>query len=285
MSTVNTQVTAEIVGKEEKDHPSEPICSLDWEIDDEEDNENPTAYYVGSSYKARLYKGQDILSVNAFSTSGSLSYSGTGSSEKTEQISFNGERTSNVSYTCAGGFSYSIRGKAFDLTGKQITPTFSMPGGLGTVYASADCFAVIEVTYDVTYDVYKFSGAVGDEKAVLIATSTCGGELVSASIDVEFDSGASSTASCSSCCSSCCCSSSNIKTSVTLVYKDFVTGSPIEGASVFVDDKSVGTTNAGGSITVSGITTNVTHNIKASKEGYLTTDSDSLSNDSFIINS
>ena len=56
------------------------------------------------------------------------------------------------------------------------------------------------------------------------------------------------------------------------------------GASVSVDGSVKGTTDASGKITIHGVTIGETHTLVASKEGYLTTDSDSLANDSFIIN-
>lgn len=70
---------------------------------------------------------------------------------------------------------------------------------------------------------------------------------------------------------------------ITVVYKDFVTGIPIGEARVWVDDKYVGQTNVDGEIKIEQMSAGVKHLIKASKPGYLNTDSDSLTNDSFII--
>ena len=54
-------------------------------------------------------------------------------------------------------------------------------------------------------------------------------------------------------------------------------------ARVEVDGNYIGTTNESGEIEINGMVANKKHLIKASKPGYLTTDSDSLANDSFII--
>ncbi len=70
---------------------------------------------------------------------------------------------------------------------------------------------------------------------------------------------------------------------ITLVYKDFVTGESIAEAKVWVDDKYIGQTNDSGEIEVKQVSSNVKHSAKASKSGYLTTDSDSLANDTFMI--
>jgi len=70
---------------------------------------------------------------------------------------------------------------------------------------------------------------------------------------------------------------------ITVIYKDFVTGAPIGEARVWVDDKYIGQTDVDGKIDVEQMTAGKKHLIKASRPGYLNTDSDSLTNDSFII--
>lgn len=70
---------------------------------------------------------------------------------------------------------------------------------------------------------------------------------------------------------------------ITVIYKDFVTGAPVGEARVWVDDKYIGQTNADGEIDVEQIRAGKKYLIKASKPGYLNTDSDSLTNDSFMI--
>jgi len=321
MGTVNTQLTPEIVRPESSDDFS---CDLKWEIN-QDDNGGVSTYNLGSSYFARLYKGRDILSVIAFSTNGTVSYSGTSSSSKTEQISFSGGKTSSISFPYSRSFSYKVIGKVYNASGGVISPTFTPPDNKETtVVSSVECFCILEVTYVTTYSKYAFSSRFGGE-SLLVATSVCGGETNKATISVIFEeeysssssqrsrssvststsvsSGVSGTStstftstswaswyssSSKSSTSSVSISSSESTvqtTSVTLVYKDFVTGEVIEGVSVTVDGSGKGTTNATGQITIHGITTNEVHTIKASKEGYLTTDSDSLANDSFIINS
>jgi len=319
MGTEKTHVTPKIVKPE--DDPVSSLCELQWEINSE-DNGESTNYYLGSSYYARLYTGKDIGGVTVFSTNGTLSSSGSGTASKTEQISFSGENTSSISFPYSSGFSYKIIGKAYSLTGRLIYPRFAAPNYKGkTVVASASCFCILEVTYKAFYDKYRFSSQFGGE-SILVATATCGGEQVSASITVTFEdeysssssqrsassfsesisSGPSGTSkskseskaswysssseSFSSSSSFSVSSSASIvqTTTVTLIYKDFVTGEVISDVIVSVDGEGRGSTDSTGKITIHGITTNIVHTLKASREGYLTTDSDSLANDSFIIN-
>jgi len=277
MTTVNTQVSPEIVKFVSEE---EGVCELSWEIN-EKDNNGVTTYRPGGSYTARLYKGASIGTIKAFSINGGLSYAGIGTASKTEQITFEGEKTGSLSFPCYSGFSYRIIGNAYTAAGAQTTPTFRcLKVNSSTVVSSCKCFCVIEVTYTVQFSKYKFSSGSAGE-TLLIAVSTCIGNSVKASITATFEDISSS----------CCCSSSSISsvsavqtTSVTLLYKDFVTGAVLEGVSVSVDGVRKGTTNAKGEITIYDIRTNRTHTLKASKEGYLTTDSDSLANDSFVIN-
>jgi len=72
---------------------------------------------------------------------------------------------------------------------------------------------------------------------------------------------------------------------ITLIYKDFVTGETLSDAQVWVDNVYRGTTDINGEILVKGLSADIQHSAKASKIGYLTTDSDSLANDNFIIRS
>ena len=318
METIRTQVTPSIVRPETPTPDEEFSCSLQWEIN--EDDNVGSNYYLGSTYIARLYKGADINSVSVFSTNGTISSSGSGTDTKTEQISFTGEKTSSLSFPYSSGFSYKIIGKAYNLSGSLISPSFTSPDDKEkTVVASVECFCIIEVTYTVSYTKYSFSSKFGGE-SLLVAISTCGGEIVNDSISATFEeeysssssqrsrssvsvssgvsgtsastsvaswysSSSSSTSSSSSSLSSVSSSESTVQTTtVTLIYKDFVTGEVLEGVSVYVDGSSKGTTNASGEITIYGVSVNVVHSLKASREGYLTTDSDSLANDSFIIN-
>ena len=75
------------------------------------------------------------------------------------------------------------------------------------------------------------------------------------------------------------------KVSVTIIYKDFVTGETLDEATVWVDNKKIGVTNVNGEIFIPNISTDINHSIRAKKKGYLDTDSDSLANDTFIVRS
>ena len=71
--------------------------------------------------------------------------------------------------------------------------------------------------------------------------------------------------------------------SIMAEYVDFVTGEPIPGARVWLEGQAVGRTDSDGKILLKGIKPDVKYRIKASKPGYLNTDSDSLSNDEFVV--
>jgi len=73
------------------------------------------------------------------------------------------------------------------------------------------------------------------------------------------------------------------KYDITVIYKDFVTGAPIADAEVWVDDVSVGRTNAAGELLIEDVISGIKHRIRSEKPGFLNSDSDSLANDSFII--
>jgi len=75
------------------------------------------------------------------------------------------------------------------------------------------------------------------------------------------------------------------KVDVTFLYKDFVTGEILPNAKVWVDNIFRGLTDANGEIFITGVSTDITHAIRATKEGYLNTVSDSLANDTFIARS
>lgn len=273
MGTVNTNLTPEIVSS---DKTSEKNCLLNWEINNEEDNDGKTTYYIGSTYLARLYKGSSILSVKVFSTIGSVNLAGTGTAEKTEQISFSGTRTAELSYPCSGGFSYEIFGKAYDIDGNVANISFKATTGTTTISANKECYCIINVTYNVKYSKYKFSSSE-EGSMIIVAISNCGGESVSSETTVTFGEASSSISSSSS-------YSSVRTTTVTFIYKDFVTGTILPDVSFFLDGENKGKTDESGKIIIHGVTVNEKHTISGTKEGYLNTDSDSLENDMFIIN-
>lgn len=74
------------------------------------------------------------------------------------------------------------------------------------------------------------------------------------------------------------------KKDIMIIYRDFVTGVLLSETSLWVDDIYRGITDEQGKLLVEQLTVGVTHTLRAEKEGYLASDSDSLKNDSFIIN-
>ena len=70
---------------------------------------------------------------------------------------------------------------------------------------------------------------------------------------------------------------------ITIVYRDFVTGAPLEEASVRLDNTYIGETNDSGEILLKAVTSGIKHTIRATKVGYLNSASDSLANDTFMI--
>jgi len=72
---------------------------------------------------------------------------------------------------------------------------------------------------------------------------------------------------------------------ITLVFKDFVTGEPVPLADVWVDDVPVGQTDGNGEVFIRQVLVDVDHTVRAKKEGYIDTYSDSLANDVFRITS
>ena len=280
MATENENVNVTITTPESE---SEANCSLSWEID-EDDNEGQTTYYPGTAYYARLFKGADIGDIYAFNTNGNISlyssgeFAWVGASEEVYLV-FENEKSSDLRYTYGSDFNYTLVGTAYDRDGNEISVTLTPPEQKGsTVTASETCFAVFAISYKTIYDKYVFVGEGGT--LLLVASTECNSNYVSAEIEVDVEVISSSSISSSS---SSSISSALITTSITLVYTDFVTGSPVVGAAIKVDGIDRGTTDDLGEILLQDITINDVHEVSASKEGYLNTDSDGLSNDRFMI--
>lgn len=262
----------------EEGAPTLESCSLSIEIESD-DNEGSSSYAIGSTYFARVYASGNVSNLSSFSTNGTFSSAGTGTTSITDEvITFSGTDSASLPSKYSSGFSYEVIGLVYDSNGDIISdPGFRMEGTDGfNVYSSKKCYASIKVSYVAEYYIYRFNGTETGE-AQLVVTGICNEEDQVASTTVTFSEEVSSAASDSS-------STSLGTTSITITYKDFVTGERVSNASVWVDEEYAGTTNDQGQITLTDITTNTTHKIKASKEGYITTDSDSLANDQFIIN-
>jgi len=282
MATEQDNIGVRIVapGSEESDFN----CSLEWEIE-EDDNGGQTTYYPGTSYYIRLWKGTDIKNVSAFNTNGIISLITSsktalvGEGDDPEYLNFENQRTLDLEYPYWSDFTSEQVGSAYDKDGNEISVSLTPPEQLGSVVsANQECYAVFRVSYYAVYDEYQFNCESGT--AIIVANADCGDEEILATIEVQAISASSSSVSCSS---SSSISSAILETSITLVYTDFVTGSPIIGAAVIVDGANAGVTNNLGEILIEGVTINEIHEVSATCDGYLNTDSDGLSNDRFMI--
>jgi len=284
MSTKSAYLSPQIIKEDSSDDKSKN-CSLQWEINNEEDNSGVSVFSIGSSYKARLYYGPDVEEeITTLITKGIISKQGSGMGSKTQQITFSGSRTSSLAYPCENITSATISGKAFDLDGNIVVPNFKFARGTTSISTDIECFCVVTIIYITKYNIYLFS-SYEEGEVLLIAISECNNDELSAEISAEFEAVSTSASSASLSSISSSSSQSEIATTtIVLHYKDFVTGYSLGDVSVYIDGISRGRTNANGKLTVHGITVNTVHTLRASKKGYLNTDSDSLENDQFIIN-
>jgi len=255
-------------------------CALSMEIKSPEGG-----YKVGETYPVSVFKGKDVTGLSSFSSNGTFVSTGEkGTSEVTDNITFTNDKIANLSHTIHSELKYEQLGKAHSLSGKEIEPPRFLKGDNNTLYTGSPVFASIKATYLTSFLIYHFTPSeVGSAIIAVTANSVACGEL-SSTLTVEVVGDESS---------SCCCSSSDdddsndsnkiTVTDVTLIYKDFVNGQQIEGATVFLNGVKKGITDSSGSITLYDVKVNTVHKIKATKDGYLNTDSDSLSNDSFMV--
>lgn len=249
----------------------------------DEDNDNPDQYEVGTSYFIRLYKEKDVTNLRVFNTNGKIALKKIRQTHSVEEtITISGDKVGYLSYPYLRYLHYEVVGKVYDKNGDEISILLYSPRVKTKRFTTnKKCYAVIKVSYTTFYDKYIFSGEVGENVLTAISDESEDSyliEIVEAGEEGEEEGSSSLSSMCS------CSTSSSIKyTDVTLSFADFVTGEPIEGAKVYVDGQYKGTTDANGKILVKDLKINVKHDVKATKEGYLDTDSDSLANDKFII--
>lgn len=283
--STSSTMTVECSKEEDDDEENAKSCGLNIEVNSE-DNGGTSAYEVGKTYTARLYSGSDIDSPNVFNSLGTISLKSSGvtgvvgdfSSDDTDDkvyVSFTGGKTTSLPFPYGGGFSSKAVGGFYGVDGNKIgIPSFAISED--TLTANVKCFGILELEYTTSYDEYSFrANSIG--QAILGASNVCGGERVTTSVTLTISSEGTDTGSSTS------GSSTSQKVSITFVYKDFVTGEVISGAQVFVDGTKKGTTDDSGKITIEDLDANKTYNLRATKDGYLDTDSDSLSNDQFVI--
>jgi len=185
MTTITTNLIIEIktVDQEVKDQS----CNLSWKIEDE-DNNNPECFLVGTTYIARLFKSPDSLSIIARNTNGNIEATGNFETEiiEDEYITFQGSSEASIKFPNCGSFSYEMIGDAYDLDG-NIIPSITIEGSIGgmKLFASEKCFFVIKANYKTKYYTYKFTG-MEEGTLLLIAISECRTESIYEAISVDI---------------------------------------------------------------------------------------------------
>lgn len=148
-------------------------CSLDWELNNE-DNNNPVCYRVGTEYYLRLKRIPPQMTASVFSTNASVVYD----SEQTEEIEeeyviFTGDQENNSSKTIDSDFSYEIIGNVYSETGVLLpSVTFTIHPGTAQITASIPCYAVLKIDYTHKYDRYKFV-AFSEGMVLFVARGLC----------------------------------------------------------------------------------------------------------------
>lgn len=272
--TASTSITVAAPGEGDSDD-DESSCDLSIELIAATGD---SGYNLGINHYAKVRYGSDVESIKAINTNGTLSLNSSNESEYiSESISFQGTNTASLPQKYVSGLIYTAIGAFYDKTGSLIgTPTLSISEGEASV--DKECFGSYNVSYYSSYDLYTWAGdEIGE--GILSVISTCSEESINASVSFEIEEEGFS-----SCCCSCVSSTAELtNTNITLVYKDFITGNVLEGVKVSLNGVAKGVTDSNGAITLPGVKIGEQHGIKGEKEGYLNTDSDSLSNDAFII--
>ena len=165
-------------------------CSLTWELEDD-DNDNPNCYLIGTSYLIRLYEHPGDLDVLAFNTNGAISYLEDITEEiEDEYIIFSGSQTQNLSKPAYSNFSFSLIGSAYGVDGTILDSiNFTITLETKQIMANVPCYAVIRVNYSTQYSSYRFTGA-SEGKLLLGAIATCIGgsseEDITATTEIDI---------------------------------------------------------------------------------------------------
>ena len=148
-------------------------CSLQWALEDE-DNDSPDCYLIGTSHLVRLYESPETLAVQVFNSNGTVNYVEDITEDiEDEYIVFSGEQTSDLSKVMHSGFSSILIGNAYGINGETLSSvTFMIQKGTKQILASIPCYAIIKVSYTSIYSSYKFSGN-SEGKLLLVAIATC----------------------------------------------------------------------------------------------------------------
>jgi hypothetical protein len=298
-TTASVTVSEPGQGDEQDDAPEDPEeivydCEVSISIEDgdnvDEDG-NSTDYEIGSNYFARVLLGSDVGSISVINTLGTISLVASdlpvevgGSGDDEISVSFAGTSKESLPYKYVSGLSSTATGTFFDERGDEIDPPVLSASG-DDVTTAKKCYGSYTLTYTSAYEQYVFTPEESGEGSLAVISTNCGGNITNSTVDYEVPDLTSSSC-CSSCCSSCDSSDSSseaLTVNVRLRPKDFVTGAALPGAKISINGKAMGTTDDSGEILLIGLKTETVYRIRAEKDGYLTTDSDSLSNDEFII--
>ena len=164
-------------------------CSLEWDLEDE-DNDSPECYLIGTSYLIRLYESPETLTVQTFNSNGSINYvEDITESITDEYVVFSGEQTSDLSKVIHSDFSSILIGNAYGMNGEILSSiTFTIQKGTKQILASVPCYAIIKTNYTNQYSKYKFT-ASSEGKLLLVAIATCesnNNEQVIDTIDIDL---------------------------------------------------------------------------------------------------
>ena len=164
-------------------------CSLEWVLEDE-DNNDPECYLIGTSYLVRLYESPETLIVQAFNSNGTVDYIEDITEDiEDEYVVFGGEQTQNLSKIMHSGFSSVLIGNAYGVNGSILPSiTFTIQKGTMQIMDCVPCYAIIKVSYVSQYSSYKFSGS-SEGKLLLVALATCesnNNEIIKDTIDIDI---------------------------------------------------------------------------------------------------
>ena len=164
-------------------------CSLGWVLEDE-DNNSPECYLIGTSHLIRLYESPETLSVQALNSNGAINYIEDITEDiEDEYVIFNGEQTQNLSKVLHLNFSFVLIGNAYGINGSILSSvTFTIQKGTKQILASIPCYAIIKISYTSQYSSYRFT-AYSEGKLLLTAIATCesnNNEQVIDTIDIDL---------------------------------------------------------------------------------------------------
>jgi hypothetical protein len=207
-------------------------------------------------------------SVALTATVGTAAMVGAGSTQvQTDTLTFAAESEQSLSRVPAG---------AVTLTWIGRDPGVNVVVDGDTIRLSEPATGVLRAAYSYRYDKIRLSGVssapagVGDDDSFdVLVVATCQGGSANASVTYSTDTdGGAGTGSAT--------------VDVDLMVRDFCTGDPVSGATVSAGGQ-IKTTNAAGVARLLSLTPGQTYDITITASGYVDSDQDLLSNDSFTV--